>query len=380
MQHGATVTAAALAVFFSCVPAKAETFSVVAQWAGPPGSGLGNPDISLTVFSGSLIGAASNYTSAGGYAQYFSATSGGAYQVYSAIPPGPSLSDMTRYKKNLYGVAKGAHSVIYKWNPSGSTPPQILHTLSSQEGCSAGPLSPPTVFSGKLYIVADSCGANGYGTILRLDPGSGGVTVVHSFSAGSEGRSPYGRLVAYAGKLYGTTAQGGTGLCGSGCGTIYSLDPDTGAVTTLYSFQGDPDGHYPYSGLVALADGKLYGTTYYGGAGGNGTVYVFDPVSGTERVLYSFTRGADGYSPSEELTYFHKNLYGTAFGGDSSCGTAWRINPQTGAFHLVHSFAGDCIYRTRLRRLNGNLYGTALLNSATQVGGEIFSIGTGAPN
>src|SRR5437870_5392723 len=42
--------------------------------------------------------------------------------------------------------------------------------------------------------------------------------------------------------------------------------------TTLYSFTGS-DGAHPYAGLIADASGNLYGTTYYGGANGYGTVF-----------------------------------------------------------------------------------------------------------
>jgi uncharacterized repeat protein (TIGR03803 family) len=50
-----------------------------------------------------------------------------------------------------------------------------------------------------------------------------------------------------------------------------------GVLTTLYTFDGS-DGESPYAGLVQDTNGKLYGTTQYGGAssacqGGCGTVF-----------------------------------------------------------------------------------------------------------
>jgi uncharacterized repeat protein (TIGR03803 family) len=48
---------------------------------------------------------------------------------------------------------------------------------------------------------------------------------------------------------------------------------------TLYRF-GGTDGAYPYAGLIQATNGGLYGTTYFGGANGSGTVFKITP-SGT---------------------------------------------------------------------------------------------------
>jgi len=48
-------------------------------------------------------------------------------------------------------------------------------------------------------------------------------------------------------------------------------------LSVLYAFTGGTDGAGPRAGLVRDAKGNLHGTTYYGGAYGNGTVYNFVP-------------------------------------------------------------------------------------------------------
>jgi uncharacterized repeat protein (TIGR03803 family) len=76
------------------------------------------------------------------------------------------------------------------------------------------------------------------------------------------------------GRLYGTTVVGGgTGCGGGGCGTVFSIDPDTGAETVIHSFQGGTDGEYPGTGVIDVK-GALYGTTSDGGAYGYGTVFA----------------------------------------------------------------------------------------------------------
>ena len=65
--------------------------------------------------------------------------------------------------------------------------------------------------------------------------------------------------------------------------------------TVLHSFTGGADGGYPYSGLILDKAGNLYGTTAFGGASNNGTVFKISK-RGKEIVLHSF-RGRDGANP-----------------------------------------------------------------------------------
>ena len=56
---------------------------------------------------------------------------------------------------------------------------------------------------------------------------------------------------------------------------MFRISP-SGSYTSLYSFGSSPnDGAYPWAGLVQGGDGNFYGTAYYGGTNGNGTVFRF---------------------------------------------------------------------------------------------------------
>jgi uncharacterized repeat protein (TIGR03803 family) len=62
----------------------------------------------------------------------------------------------------------------------------------------------------------------------------------------------------------------------------------------LYTFTGGADGGTPYAGLIADSKGNFYGTTEGGGSSlcPCGTVFELSPGSNgtwTEKVLYSFT-------------------------------------------------------------------------------------------
>lgn len=95
--------------------------------------------------------------------------------------------------------------------------------------------------------------------------------------------------------------------------------------SVLHSFTNTPDGDEPHDALTNVG-GTLYGTTYYGGASGNGTVFK-STTSGTESVLYSFAGGSDGANPATKLTNVGSTLYGmTERGGSSGFGTIFSLS------------------------------------------------------
>ena len=61
-------------------------------------------------------------------------------------------------------------------------------------------------------------------------------------------------------------------------GTVYQLSPANGSwtYTLLYTFKGGSDGLYSFSNLV-LSQGRLYGTTKYGGSKNDGVIFEVKP-------------------------------------------------------------------------------------------------------
>jgi uncharacterized repeat protein (TIGR03803 family) len=164
-------------------------------------------------------------------------------------------------------------------------------------------------------------------------------SVVHNFAAnGTDGYYPYAGLTTdAAGNLYGTTYYGGA----HGYGTVYKVTP-TGTETVLHSFAAGADGAYPYfAGVVLDKAGNIYGTTTQGGTNNLGTVFKLTP-SGTETVLHSFVNdGTDGYYPEAGVVLDRLgNVYGTTYvGGAHGYGTVYKVTP-TGTETVLHSFAG----------------------------------------
>jgi uncharacterized repeat protein (TIGR03803 family) len=174
-------------------------------------------------------------------------------------------------------------------------------------------------------------------------------TVLHSFAGPpTDGSNPFdsGSLVrGSAGNLYGTTTFGGA----SGKGVVFKVDP-TGMETVLYSFTGGADGASPSAGLIRDKEGNLYGATAYGGdlsaffGLGCGVVFKLDS-SGNETVLYTFTCGADGLQDGSQpravlVRDKAGNLYGTTeAGGTFGYGMVFKLD-RTGKETVLHTFTG----------------------------------------
>src|ERR1019366_1796722 len=100
-------------------------------------------------------------------------------------------------------------------------------------------------------------------------------TILHNFTAtdpdtgtNSDGAHPLAGLILSGNTLYGTAIAGGS----SNPGTVFKINTDGTGFTTLHSFTGGGDGIAPFAGLI-LSGGTLFGTAYYGGSLGQGTVF-----------------------------------------------------------------------------------------------------------
>lgn len=106
--------------------------------------------------------------------------------------------------------------------------------------------------------------------------------------------------------------------------TVRPAQAQTRTETVLYSFTGGADGYTPTAGVIRDSAGNLYGTTEQGGATGYGTVFKVDNT-GVETVLYSFCSirigsvCTDGAFPISGLVEDAAgNLYGTTLAGGNS--------------------------------------------------------------
>ena len=266
-------------------------------------------------------------------------------------------------KGNLYGTTSGGgiasgyqSGTVYRLSPSapGSGPwtETVLYNFQGGNGNPDGSFpesnllvdNKGNLFGTTLSGGTGNCGGqgSGCGTIFELSPpnvngGAWTETTLYSFQGGSDGNGPNGIILGKDGNFYGTTQGKLDNVCivsreSSNCGTVFKLSPPNtqGAPwteTTLYRF-GGLRGRYPLGDLVSDAEGRLYGTTAYGGNGsdrfypGSGTIFMLIPQGEgwLGKVIYRFREQGDGANPQAGLA-IGKNgeLFGTASAGGGVC-------------------------------------------------------------
>lgn len=189
---------------------------------------------------------------------------------------------------------KGGGS-LFRFN----TGTQTLHTIVNFWG-SVGDYPLPGLTldsSGNIFGVANAFFPFGRHQVFEYSPSSDQLTVAYAVQSYPDFMSNGGVVVDSSGNVFGTTPMG-TGA--NFKGSIYKISADTHELTTLYSFSG-LDGDSPWAGLIADAEGNLYGTTRFGGANGWGTVFKLSIDSNQLYTLHSFTGGSDGMQPDTRL-------------------------------------------------------------------------------
>jgi uncharacterized repeat protein (TIGR03803 family) len=188
------------------------------------------------------------------------------------------------------------------------------------------------------------------GTAFRMTP-TGTFTELNAVFG--EGRLPTDLIQATDGNFYGITSCAGPNDCRN---TIYRLtSAGSVMILTKYNAQGDDF----IQRVIQATDGKLYGTTFHGGAFGHGTVFTMT-LNGDFTVLHEFN-GEDGGAPSPIVQANDGYFYGTTFdGGTFGRGTVFRISPG-GSFTIVHSFTGGAdgagAFEGLIQASDGNFYG-----------------------
>jgi uncharacterized repeat protein (TIGR03803 family) len=301
---------------------------------------------------------------------------------------------------NLYGTTNqgGAYApnsggTVFQLTPKagGGWIQNVLHSFgASGDGAfpSAGLVADA---SGNLYGTTPTGGAYNNGTVFELKLTTSGWTelILHNFNNnGRDGFNPSAGLIFDdSGNLYGTTRFGGPYTCAvSGCGTVFELTPQADGRWTekiLHSFgQTSTDGYQPLAGLIFDASGNLFGTTYFGGAFFEGTVFELTRrPNGTwlERIPHHFNaNGTDGFNPAAGLVLDAAgNLYGTTYQGGHNLGTVFKLTPKTGVgwtetiLHAFGNSAGTDGYNPvsgLILDSAGNLYGTTPVGGSNNVG------------
>ncbi len=280
-------------------------------------------------------------------------------------PPGMWLAgDSDGYFYGTTGNAYRGSGTVFKMSSTGAL--TTLFVFNGNDGGYPG-AAPVEGRDGYLYGTTEYGGANSTGTVFKIST-NGVLTSLHSFGYNT-GNSPQAGLAQGSdGYFYGTTRYGGT----DNAGTIFRISAG-GTYGSLYSFTGGVDGAQPSGWLVQGPDADFYGTAYFGGAHGAGTVFKIS-TDGAFTSLHSFTGGADGGDPYVGLVKGSDgNFYGTA-------GAVFRITPG-GALMSLYSFTGrsnGTDPTAVVQGGDGNLYGTTDYGGTNANGsyGTVFKLST----
>jgi uncharacterized repeat protein (TIGR03803 family) len=266
----------------------------------------------------------------------------------------------------LYGVTcnggPGSLGAIYSLNKQNGAF-SIVQNLTYTTGAT-GRNCTPIHLNGFLYGSLNGGGSGDAGVVFKAKIDGTSYTKLYEFSGGVNGEYPEGILCHNSGYLFGTTYAGGA----NGDGTIFKMLTDGSSFSKLLDFKENVTGKRPGS---VITDGTwLYGMTTSGGAYGFGTVYKVKTDGTAFTKLLDF-EGQNGNQPynTTVLTMYNGMLYGvTDVGGDVNRGVIYRINTNGSGYVKMHDFsadnepsgpliiAGDKLFGTSLGPFNSNSY------------------------
>ena len=220
-----------------------------------------------------------------------------------------------------------------------------LDTGQPNPGASRLVLAP----NGQFYasFVADLGGG-----IVAFDPVTNTAKVVRqflyasgTFDPGPDGVQPGPLTLGQDGWLYGAMSVSSFESDENESGSLFKFDPATGTFVTLHLFHFDAGGAYPSAALAQGADAALYGTnsdvdTFCGNA------FKFDLNTLILTTLHTFDVNAEGCSPGAFAVLASGLLVGVNYRGNnfdgsdpnSTNGAVYTLDPATGAVTPLYMF------------------------------------------
>src|SRR5580658_2560345 len=240
----------------------------------------------------------------------------------------------------------------------------------------------------------------GCGAFFSVTPPSAGqpawsTHVLYSFTGGADSH-PLSVVPGGNGEFFGTADGIG---CPIDCGYVFSMTqaaPGSPWKETVLYTATDTDAANNFLSLVVGGNGVIYGTSTYGGAHGEGSVFSLTPPSPpggswTATTLYSFAGTPDAAQPNPGLIIGPGGaLYGTSnMGGPScqlsseGCGTIFSLTPPASPADawnekILYAFTdgNDGAWPTTgvVLGTNGVLYGSTTVGPERIEGGFVFSL------
>lgn len=289
----------------------------------------------------------------------------------------PSGSLVQTSNGKMYGMTYNGGSigygVLFEYDPTTSTFTKKVDFNGSADG--GNPYGTLMLASnGKLYGMLTTGGLNNSGVLFEYNPTTSIFTKKFDFASAIDGIMPFGSLIqAGNGKIYGMTSAGGT----LNLGILFEYDLTTSTCVKKVDFNGATLGSTPYGTLMKASSGNLYGMTGYGGTSGFGVLFEYNPTTSTYAKKIDFEKAPNGSKPITPLIQAtNGKLYGTTYyGGTTAGGVLFEFSRETSTYttilHFVGASNGSSPYGSLLQASNGKIYGTTNTGGANN-GGVIF--------
>ena len=198
-----------------------------------------------------------------------------------------------------------------------------------------------------MYGTTSEGGANGLGTIYRVDQYGNNYQKVYDF-ADSTGGNPAAGLTLAKGKLYGATLSGGTLVNGATVvvGSFFSFDPITKTFTVLkYLDNLSTIGWVIKDAPILASNGLLYGhseSSYDGTFTGYGKLFSYNPVTGVFDTITTWNANT-GTVESKLMQASNGKIYMISKnGGTYQKGSVMTYDITSGTITTLFSTQGWC--------------------------------------
>jgi uncharacterized repeat protein (TIGR03803 family) len=283
----------------------------------------------------------------------------------------------------LYGTTSiggpDGNGTIYSVNIDGTGYVRLHQFLDAEGYDPKGKLLEAS--DGKLYGVLQWGGPINSGAIYRIDKTGSNFQIVYNFPNLANGYSPIGSLIEdNTGVLYGATNS-----TLSGYGAAFKINKDGTGYTVLKHFSNVAELTYPNDGLRLYGE-YLYGVTNFSASGKGGVFRVKTDGTGYE-VIHEFAGASDGANPyATPILANNGKLIGTTqFGGNELAGVIYSMDVTGANYTILRQFSltNDVQYPTTglIQGSDGVLYGTASSNTITiATGATVYSINRDGSN
>lgn len=207
---------------------------------------------------GNIYGVTDNGTNQG---RAYRITSSGTFSVIATLPSETQAPLILGADGNFYGTTPYGgtfnQGTVFQLTTKGKL--KIVHSFGADGLHPGGPVLQAA--DGKLYGVTTWGGTIGVGTVFTMTTGGGGYKVLHNFQT-SEGVNPNSGLVQGSDRfLYSVATSGGA----NGVGSLYKINTSGTTFSVLYNF-AKTGGYNPTGTPTLHTNGTIYGVTQTGGS------------------------------------------------------------------------------------------------------------------